>query len=215
MLFRSGEGKSTLVSMIPRFYDVSSGTVRVGGMDVRDYQLEKLRGGVSMVLQNGTLFSGTIAQNLRWGDPNATDAQLQEACAIACADEFIDRFPNGYETKVEQNGTNLSGGQRQRLRIARAIVKSPKILILDDSTSAVDMTTDEHIRRALRTAMPGATKIIIAQRIASIMTCDRIVVLEEGAISDVGTHGELMQRSRIYREVYDSQMREEAHHGQS
>ncbi len=211
----TGEGKSTLVSMIPRFYDVSSGTVRVGGVDVRDYQLEKLRSGVSMVLQNGTLFSGTIAQNLRWGDPNAADAKLREACAIACADEFIDRFPDGYETMVEQNGANLSGGQRQRLRIARAIVKRPKILILDDSTSAVDMTTDEHIRKALRTAMPGATKIIIAQRIASIMTCDRIVVLDEGAVSDVGTHGELMQRSQIYREVYDSQMREEAHHGQS
>ena len=211
----TGEGKSTLVSMIPRFYDVSSGTVRVGGVDVRDYRLEKLRAGVSMVLQNGTLFSGTIAQNLRWGDPNATDDQLREACAIARADEFIDRFPDGYETMVEQNGTNLSGGQRQRLRIARAIVKSPKILILDDSTSAVDMTTDEHIRKALRTAMPGATKLIIAQRIASIMTCDRIVVLDEGAVSNVGTHAELMQRSRIYREVYDSQMREEAHHGQN
>ncbi len=206
----TGEGKSTLVSLIPRFYDALSGAVRVGGRNVREYTLEHLRDGVSMVLQNGSLFSGTIAENLRWGDPDATEAQLREACAIACADEFIDRFPQGYETVLEQNATNLSGGQRQRLRIARAIVKRPKILILDDSTSAVDMATDEHIRRALRTAMPGTTKIIIAQRIASIMTCDRIVVLEEGRLSDIGTHAELMARSHIYRDVYDSQMREEA-----
>ena len=206
----TGEGKSTLVSLIPRFYDTLSGTVKVGGRDVRDYTLEHLRDGVSMVLQNGSLFSGTVAENLRWGDPNATEAQLREACAIACADEFIDRFPDGYDTVLEQNAANLSGGQRQRLRIARAIVKQPKILILDDSTSAVDMATDEHIRKALRTAMPGTTKIIIAQRIASIMTCDRIVVLDEGRLSDVGTHQELMVRSQIYRDVYDSQMREEA-----
>lgn len=206
----TGEGKSTLVSLIPRFYDTLSGTVRVGGRDVREYTLENLRNGVSMVLQNGSLFSGTIAENLRWGDSGATEEQLREACAIACADEFIDRFPQGYGTVLEQNAANLSGGQRQRLRIARAIVKQPKILILDDSTSAVDMATDEHIRKALRTAMPGTTKIIIAQRIASIMTCDRIVVLEEGRLSDVGTHAELMTRSHIYRDVYDSQMREEA-----
>lgn len=206
----TGEGKSTLVSLIPRFYDALSGTVRVGGRDVREYTLQNLRDGVSMVLQNGSLFSGTIAANLRWGDPEATDAQLREACAIACADEFIDRFPEGYNTLLEQNAANLSGGQRQRLRIARAIVKRPKILILDDSTSAVDMATDEHIRKALRTAIPGTTKIIIAQRIASIMTCDRIVVLDEGRLSDVGTHQELMERSAIYRDVYDSQMREEA-----
>lgn len=208
----TGEGKSTLVSLIPRFYDALSGTVRVGGRDVREYTLQNLRGGVSMVLQNGSLFSGTIADNLRWGDPEATDLQLREACAIACADEFIDRFPEGYNTVLEQNAANLSGGQRQRLRIARAIVKHPKILILDDSTSAVDMATDEHIRKALRTAIPGTTKIIIAQRIASIMTCDRIVVLDEGRLSDVGTHRELMERSAIYRDVYDSQMREEAQH---
>lgn len=206
----TGEGKSTLVSLIPRFYDTLSGTVKVGGRDIRDYTLEHLRDGVSMVLQNGSLFSGTIAENLRWGDPNASDERLREACAIACADEFIDRFPEGYDTVLEQNAANLSGGQRQRLRIARAIVKQPKILILDDSTSAVDMATDEHIRKALRTAMPGATKIIIAQRIASIMTCDRIVVLDEGSLSDIGTHQELMARSHIYRDVYDSQMREEA-----
>ena len=167
-------------------------------------------------MQNGALFSGTIAQNLRWGNANATQEQLREACAIACADEFIDRFPGGYETVLEQNAANLSGGQKQRLRIARAIVKQPKILILDDSTSAVDMATDEHIRRALKTAMPGSTKIIIAQRIASILSCDRIIVLHEGELSDVGTHAELMERSQIYRDVYDSQMREEGEqHGQS
>lgn len=205
----TGEGKSTLVNLIPRFYDTLSGTVRVGGRDVKDYTLEALRGSVSMVLQNGTLFSGTIADNLRWGKKDATLEDMKEACAIACADEYIDRFPEGYETVLEQDATNLSGGQRQRLRIARAIIKKPKILILDDSTSAVDMATDEHIRRALRTSLPGTTKIIIAQRIASIMTCDRIVVLDEGRLSDVGTHAELMERSHIYRDVYDSQMQQE------
>ena len=205
----TGEGKSTLVNLIPRFYDTLSGTVRVGGRDVKDYTLEALRGSVSMVLQNGTLFSGTIADNLRWGKKDATMEDMKEACAIACADEYIDRFPEGYETVLEQDATNLSGGQRQRLRIARAIIKKPKILILDDSTSAVDMATDEHIRRALRTSLPGTTKIIIAQRIASIMTCDRIVVLDEGRLSDVGTHAELMERSHIYRDVYDSQMQQE------
>ena len=206
----TGEGKSTLVNLIPRFYDTLSGTVRVGGRDVREYTLEALRSGVSMVLQNGTLFSGTIRDNLRWGDPNADDGELRRACAISCADEFIDRFPDGYDTLLEQNAANLSGGQKQRLRIARAIVKKPKILILDDSTSAVDMATDEHIRRGMKTALPGTTKIIIAQRIASILACDRIVVLDEGKLSDVGTHEELMQRSQIYRDVYDSQMRQEA-----
>ncbi len=205
----TGEGKSTLVNLIPRFYDALSGTVKVGGISVKDYKLENLRDGVSMVLQNGSLFSGTIADNLRWGDPNATMEQMKEACYIACADEFIDTFKDGYETVLEQDGANLSGGQRQRLRIARAIVKHPKILILDDSTSACDMTTDEHIRRALHNSMPGTTKIIIAQRIASIMTCDRIAILDEGKLSDVGTHEELMARSTIYRDVYDSQMREE------
>lgn len=205
----TGEGKSTLVSLIPRFYDTLSGTVRVGGVDVRDYTLEHLRDGVSMVLQNGTLFSGTIAENLRWGKPDATLDEMKAACAIACADEYIDRFPDGYETLLEQNAANLSGGQRQRLRIARAIIKQPKILILDDSTSAVDMATDEHIRRGLREALPGTTKIIIAQRIASILSCDRILVLDEGRLSDIGTHDELMARSQIYRDVYDSQMKQE------
>ena len=205
----TGAGKSTLVNLIPRFYDALSGTVRVGGMDVRDYTLENLRNGVSMVLQNGTLFSGTIASNLRWGKPDATLEEMKAACAIACADEYIDRFPDGYETLLEQNAANLSGGQRQRLRIARAIIKQPKILILDDSTSAVDMATDEHIRRGLKTALPGTTKIIIAQRIASILSCDRILVLDEGRLSDIGTHDELMARSQIYRDVYDSQMKQE------
>ena len=205
----TGEGKSTLVSLIPRFYDTLSGTVRVGGVDVRDYTLENLRNGVSMVLQNGTLFSGTIASNLRWGKPDATLEDMKAACAIACADEYIDRFPDGYETLLEQNAANLSGGQRQRLRIARAIIKQPKILILDDSTSAVDMATDEHIRRGLKNALPGTTKIIIAQRIASILSCDRILVLDEGRLSDFGTHDELMARSQIYRDVYDSQMKQE------
>ena len=198
----TGEGKSTLVSLIPRFYDALSGTVRA-------YTLENLRAGVSMVLQNGTLFSGTIASNLRWGKPDATLEEMKAACAIACADEYIDRFPDGYETLLEQNAANLSGGQRQRLRIARAIIKNPKILILDDSTSAVDMATDEHIRRGLCHALPGATKIIIAQRIASILSCDRILVLDEGRLSDFGTHDELMARSQIYRDVYDSQMKQE------
>lgn len=205
----TGEGKSTLVSLIPRFYDTLSGTVRVGGVNVRDYTLENLRNGVSMVLQNGTLFSGTIASNLRWGKPDATLEDMKAACAIACADEYIDRFPDGYETLLEQNAANLSGGQRQRLRIARAIIKQPKILILDDSTSAVDMATDEHIRRGLKNALPGTTKIIIAQRIASILSCDRILVLDEGRLSDFGTHDELMARSQIYRDVYDSQMKQE------
>ena len=205
----TGEGKSTLVSLIPRFYDALSGTVRVGGVDVKDYTLEALRDGVSMVLQNGTLFSGTIADNLRWGRPDATLEEMRAACAIACADEYIDRFPDGYETLLEQNAANLSGGQRQRLRIARAIIKQPKILILDDSTSAVDMATDEHIRRGLKHALPGTTKIISAQRIASILSCDRILVLDEGSLSDLGTHEELMARSQIYRDVYDSQMKQE------
>ncbi len=205
----TGEGKSTFVNLIPRFYDTLSGTVRVGGVDVRDYRLKNLRDGVSMVLQNGTLFSGTIASNLRWGKADATLDEMKRACAIACADEYIDRFADGYETVLEQNAANLSGGQKQRLRIARAVIKQPKILILDDSTSAVDMATDEHIRRALRTALPGTTKLIIAQRIASILSCDRILVLDEGSLSDLGTHEELLQRSHIYRDVYDSQMRQE------
>ena len=206
----TGEGKSSLVSLIPRFYDASEGRILVGGRDVREYTLDNLRESVSMVLQNGTLFSGTIADNLRWGKKDATEEEMDEACYISCAHEFVNTYPEKYEKVLEQGAANLSGGQKQRLRIARAVIKKPKILILDDSTSAVDMTTDEHIRKALRNTLPDSTKIIIAQRIASIVTCDRIIVLDEGKLSDFGTHAELMERSRIYRDVYDSQMREEA-----
>ena len=206
----TGSAKSSLVNLIPRLYDVTEGTVKVGGRDVRDYDLEVLRSQVSVVLQKNVLFSGTIYENLRWGNPDATDEECQAACRLACADEFIQRFPEGYETKIEQGGSNVSGGQKQRLCIARALLKKPKILILDDSTSAVDMATDEHIRRCLRTALPGATKIIIAQRINSIMSCDRIVVLDQGRLADMGTHQELLSRSPIYRDVYESQMREGA-----
>ena len=206
----TGSGKSTLVNLIPRFFDVTKGSVRVDGVDIREVSQQELRHRIGYVPQKGVLFSGTIADNLRWADPNATLAQMQAACAIARADEYIDRFPDGYETVLEQNAANLSGGQRQRLLIARAILKKPRILILDDSTSAVDMATDEHIRRCLRTALPGATKIIIAQRINSIMSCDRIVVLDQGRLADMGTHQELLSRSPIYRDVYESQMREGA-----
>ena len=205
----TGSGKTSLMSLIPRLYEAQEGTVSVGGRPVADYTMEHLRDSVSVVLQKNTLFSGTIASNLRWGKPDATREEMQAACAISCADEYIDRFPDGYETVLEQNAANLSGGQRQRLRIARAILKAPKILILDDSTSAVDMATDEHIRRGLKGALPGTTKIIIAQRIASIVSCDRILVLDEGKLSDFGTHEELMARSQIYRDVYDSQMKQE------
>lgn len=203
----TGEGKSTLVSLIPRFYDPIAGRVLVGGRDVKDYRLHALRQGVSMVLQNGSLFSGTIAENLRWSDENAADGELRAACAAACADEFIDKMPQGYDTVLGQGGVNLSGGQKQRLRIARALLKKPKILILDDCTSAVDNATDIRIRSALRHALPGATKIIIAQRIASVMDADRIVVLSHGCVADVGSHDELMERCSIYRDIYDSQQK--------
>lgn len=203
----TGEGKSTLVSLIPRFYDPIAGRVLVGGRDVKDYRLHALRQGVSMVLQNGSLFSGTIAENLRWSDENAADGELRAACAAACADEFIDKMPQGYDTVLGQGGVNLSGGQKQRLRIARALLKKPKILILDDCTSAVDNATDIRIRAALRHALPGATKIIIAQRIASVMDADRIVVLSHGGVADVGSHDVLMERCSIYRDIYDSQQK--------
>ena len=206
----TGSAKSTLVSMIPRLYEVDEGAVYVGGRNVKDYTMEALRSGCAMVLQKNTLFSGTIRENLRWGRADATDAEIEEACRMACADEFIQRMPDGYDTYIEQGGTNVSGGQKQRLCIARAILRRPKVLILDDSTSAVDMATDEHIRRCLRTALPGATKVIIAQRINSIMSCDRIVVLDQGRLADMGTHQELLSRSHIYRDVYESQMREGA-----
>ena len=206
----TGSAKSSLVQLLPRLYDVTEGSVTIGGVDVRRYDLETLRNNVAMVLQKNELFSGTIAENLRWGNPDATDAEIEDACKQACADEFIERFPDKYQTHIEQGGNNVSGGQKQRLCIARALLKKPKILILDDSTSAVDMATDEHIRRCLRTALPGATKVIIAQRINSIMSCDRIVVLDQGRLADMGTHQELLSRSHIYRDVYESQMREGA-----
>ncbi len=192
----TGSAKSSLVQLIPRLYDVTSGTLKVGGTDVKDYHIESLRNQVSMVLQKNTLFSGTIAENLRWGNENATDEELRHACKLACADEFIDKFEDGYETYIEQGGSNVSGGQKQRLCIARALLKKPKILILDDSTSAVDMKTDAMIRQAFSTEIPDTTKIIIAQRIASVQDADQIVVLDDGKIADVGNHQQLMKNSR-------------------
>ena len=201
----TGSAKSSLVNLIPRLYDVTEGTVKVGGRDVRDYDLEVLRSQVSVVLQKNVLFSGTIYENLRWGNPDATDEECRAACRLACADEFIQRFPEGYETKIEQGGSNVSGGQKQRLCIARALLKKPKILILDDSTSAVDTATDGKIRRAFREEIPGTTKLIIAQRISSVQDADRILVLDEGHVSAFGSHEELLRTSAIYREVWESQ----------
>ena len=201
----TGASKTTLVQLIPRLYDVTEGAVKVGGIDVRDYDLEVLRDQVAMVLQKNVLFSGTIKENLRWGNPNATDEELIHACKIACAHDFIESFPEGYDTHIEQGGTNVSGGQKQRLCIARALLKNPKILILDDSTSAVDTRTDALIRQAFRDEIPGATKLIIAQRVASVQDADMIIVMEDGMVMDVGTHDELLQTSQIYREVYASQ----------
>ena len=202
----TGSGKSSLVQLIPRLYDVSTGSVSVGGIDVRRYDLDTLRGGVAMVLQKNQLFSGTIAENLRWGNPDATDEELREACRLASADEFVTSFPDGYDTKIEQGGTNVSGGQKQRLCIARALLKKPKILILDDSTSAVDTRTDAAIRAGLATYLPDTTKLIIAQRVASVMEADMIVMLENGAIAARGTHEELMESSAHYRELCHEQM---------
>ena len=201
----TGSAKTTLVQLIPRLYDTTEGTVRVGGVDVRDYDLEVLRDGVAMVLQKNTLFSGTIASNLRWGNADATDEEIQEAARLAQADEFIQQFPDGYNTRIEQGGTNVSGGQKQRLCIARALLKHPKILILDDSTSAVDTKTDKLIRQGFRSYLPGTTKIIIAQRTGSVEDADRILVLDDGRINGVGTHEELLRSNQIYREVYLSQ----------
>ena len=206
----TGASKTSLVQLVPRLYDATEGKVIVGGKDVKEYDLEVLRDSVSMVLQKNLLFSGTIKENLRWGDKNATDEQMEKAATLACADGFIKSFPDGYDTYIEQGGTNVSGGQRQRLCIARALLKNPKILILDDSTSAVDTRTDAEIRRAFKEEIPHITKIIIAQRIASVMDADKIVVMDGGKITDVGTHEELMERSHIYREVYTSQVKEEA-----
>ena len=203
----TGSSKSSLVQLIPRLYDVTGGCVKVGGVDVRNYDLQTLRHNVAMVLQKNTLFSGTIKENLRWGNPDATDEELVHACRLAQADDFIRTFPDGYDTYIEQGGTNVSGGQKQRLCIARAILRKPKILILDDSTSAVDTKTDALIRQAFREEIPNTTKIIIAQRISSVMDADQIVVMDNGRINACGTHEELLANNEIYREVYESQQK--------
>lgn len=201
----TGSAKSSLVNLITRLYDVSTGKVMVGGVDVRDYDLETLRNEVSVVLQNNVLFSGSILDNLRWGDKNATEEECRHACELACADEFIERMPDKYNTHIEQGGNNVSGGQKQRLCIARALLKKPKILILDDSTSAVDTATDAKIRKAFAEEIPDTTKFIIAQRVSSLMNADRIIVMDDGCISGVGTHEELLAENVIYRDVYESQ----------
>ena len=203
----TGSGKSSLVNLICRLYDTDQGTVSVGKRDVREYDMEALRNQVSVVLQKNTLFSGTILENLRWGNPDATEEECIEACKAACADEFIDRFPDGYQTKIERGGANVSGGQKQRLCIARALLKKPKVLILDDSTSAVDTATDAKIRAAFAKSIPGTTKIIIAQRISSVENADRILVLDEGHIDGFDTHENLLKTNAIYREIYDSQIK--------
>ena len=202
----TGSSKSSLVNLISRLYDVTEGSVKVGGKDVRTYDLDTLRQEVSVVLQKNVLFSGTILENLRWGDPEATEEECIEVCKMACAHDFISQFPDGYETYIEQGGTNVSGGQKQRLCIARALLKKPKILILDDSTSAVDTATDARIRRAFAEAIPGTTKLIIAQRISSVQHADRILVLEDGKVDGFGTHEELLKNNEIYRDVYESQV---------
>ena len=203
----TGSSKSTLVQLIPRLYDVSEGVLKVGGVDVRDYDLEILRDNVAMVLQKNVLFSGTIKENLRWGDPNATDEELIHACKLACAHDFVESFPDGYDTHIEQGGTNVSSGQKQRLCIARALLKKPKILILDDSTSAVDTKTDALIRQAFRDEIPNTTKLIIAQRVASVQDADMIIILDNGQVHAVGTHDELLKTSKIYQEVFYSQQK--------
>ena len=207
ILGSTGSSKTTLVQLIPRLYDVSEGVLKVGGVDVRDYDLEVLRDNVAMVLQKNTLFSGTIKENLRWGNPDATDEELIHACRLACAHDFIMSFPDQYDHKIEQGGTNVSGGQKQRLCIARALLKKPKILILDDSTSAVDTATDASIRKAFREEIPGTTKLIIAQRIASVQESDLIILMDNGQIGAVGNHESLMQTSQIYQEIYYSQQK--------
>ena len=201
----TGSSKSTLIQLIPRLYDTTEGSVKVGGVDVRNYSLESLRNSVAVVLQKNLLFAGTIKENLRWGNPNATDAEIEEACRLAQADEFVRSFPDGYDSMIEQGGTNVSGGQKQRLCIARALLKQPKILILDDSTSAVDTKTDAFIRAGFKSYIPETTKIIIAQRISSVQDADLILVMENGMIADKGTHEELLKTSQIYREVYEQQ----------
>ena len=203
----TGSSKSTLVQLIPRLYDVTKGSIKVGGVDVKDYEIHTLRDAVAMVLQKNVLFSGTIAENLRWGDKEADQEELEEACKLAQADGFIKEFPSKYETVLDQGGTNVSGGQKQRICIARAMLKKPKILILDDSTSAVDTKTDALIRKAFREEIPNTTKIIIAQRVSSIEDADKIIVLNEGKIDGIGTSEELLKTNEIYREVYESQMK--------
>lgn len=203
----TGSSKTSLVNLIPRLYDVTEGSVSVGGVDVRDYDLDTLRGEVSVVLQKNVLFSGTIKENLRWGNENADDEELVRVCKLARADEFINQFPDKYDTYIEQGGTNVSGGQKQRLCIARALLKKPKVLILDDSTSAVDTATDAQIRKAFKEEIPGTTKIIIAQRISSVQDADMIVIMNDGKIDAVGTHEQLIKSSEIYREVYTSQVK--------
>lgn len=207
ILGATGSSKSTLVQLIPRLYDVTGGSLKVGGVNVKDYDLEVLRDNVAMVLQKNTLFSGSIKENLRWGNPDATDEDLIHACRLACADEFIQSFPDGYDTHIEQGGSNVSGGQKQRLCIARALLKKPKILILDDSTSAVDTHTDAMIRKAFREEIPGTTKLIIAQRISSIQDADMILILEGGRVLESGNHETLMRHSAIYQEIYNSQQK--------
>ena len=201
----TGSSKTTLVQMIPRLYDATSGEVLVGGVNVKDYDIETLRNQVAMVLQKNELFSGTIKENIRWGNENATDEEVIKVCKLAQADDFVNSFPDKYDTHIEQGGTNVSGGQKQRLCIARALLKKPKILILDDSTSAVDTKTDALIRKAFKEEIPNTTKIIIAQRIASIEDADKIIVLNEGKVEAVGNHEYLMKNSEIYKEVYTSQ----------
>jgi ATP-binding cassette subfamily B multidrug efflux pump len=203
----TGSAKTSLVQLIPRLYDVTGGSVSVGGADVRRYDVETLRGAVAMVLQKNELFSGTIRENLRWGNETASDGDIREACCLAAADEFINALPEGYDTHIDQGGANVSGGQKQRLCIARALLKKPKVLILDDSTSAVDTRTDALIQQSLASYLPDTTKIIIAQRVSSIQNADRIVVLDGGRISAAGTHQELLKTSDIYREVFASQQK--------
>jgi ATP-binding cassette subfamily B protein len=205
----TGSSKSTFVQLIPRIYDTTIGSVKVGGVDVREYDIETLRNEVGMVLQKNVLFSGTINDNIRWGNMEASDEEVQRVCKLAQADDFVQNFPKKYETYIEQGGTNVSGGQKQRLCIARALLKKPKILILDDSTSAVDTKTDALIRKAFAEEIPNTTKFIIAQRVSSIMDADKIIVLDNGSISAIGTHEELLKSNSIYQEVYYSQTKEE------